>query len=209
MDKQLKFQEEDIIEKETFVVETKNKLEVKREILDFKTLMSMSEMLAKSTILPVTYQHRPENCFIMLDLASRMGVSPMMVAQNLFIINGKPSWGGQAVASLIRTNEQFSNVELNFIGTEGKDDWGAYITAVRNGKKLKGATVTIAMAKKEGWYQKSGSKWQSLPELMLTYRSYAFFGRQFAPELTMGLHAVEEVEDSNEKIVVENPYEKK
>jgi len=202
--------EPEIIEEETGLqVKDSNKLQVKREILDYKTLIEMSTMLAKSTILPIQYQNRPENCFIMLDLASRMGVSPMVVAQNLFIIQGKPSWSGQAIASLIRSSEQFKNVELHYIGEEGKDNWGAYVTAERNGKTLKGASVTIKMAKAEGWYQKSGSKWQTMPELMLAYRAYTFFGRAYAPELLMGLHAVEEIEDiTPNKSSVVNPFEK-
>ena len=51
------------------------------------------------------------------------------------------------------------------------------------------------MAKEENWYQKSGSKWKTLPELMPQYRSAAFLVRAYAPELSMGLQTIEEVED--------------
>ena len=51
------------------------------------------------------------------------------------------------------------------------------------------------MAKAEGWLQKQGSKWQTMPDLMLRYRAAAFFARQYAPELTMGMHTAEEVAD--------------
>ena len=79
---------------------TSPSLVVQREVINFDRLMEMSTMLAKSTIVPVMYQNRPENIFISLDLASRMGVPMMMVMQNLYIINGKPSWSGQAMASM-------------------------------------------------------------------------------------------------------------
>ena len=180
--------------------------------LSLEKLMEMATVLSKSTILPISYQNRPENCFIMLDVANRTGMSPLVVAQNLYVVQGKPSWAGQAIASMIRTSRKFKDVELVYIGTEGKDDWGAYITAtdVKSGRKLKGATITIEIAKKEGWYQKNGSKWQTIPELMLTYRAYAFFGRQHAPEIMMGLHSAEEVEDvAVPETKVVNPYEKK
>lgn len=193
------------------VIKPENKLEVKREILDWKQLMEMSTFLASSNIIPASFQRRPENVLVAVDLASRMGLSPIMVMQNLYIVQGKPSWSGQAIAGLIRSSGQFSNVEVNFVGEEGKDSWGCFISAERNGKRLKGATVTIAMSKKEGWYQKNGSKWQTIPELMLTYRAYAFFGRQFAPELSMGLHTLEEMEDVYgavaEKPKVVNPFD--
>ena len=204
--------EDEIIEEEStdLVVKEENKLEVRREILDWGQMMEMSSFLAKSTIIPVSYQNRPENILICVDLASRMGLSPLAVMQNLYIIQGKPSFSGQAIASLIRSSGQFSNVEVNFVGEEGKDSWGCYVSAERNGKTLKGATVTMKMAHAEGWSKKSGSKWLTMPEIMLTYRAYTFFGRQFAPELMMGLHAVEELEDIGivqEKSKVVNPFD--
>ncbi|WP_252151905.1 hypothetical protein [Acinetobacter sp. ANC 4177] len=52
------------------------------------------------------------------------------------------------------------------------------------------------MAVKEGWYQKNGSKWQSMPEQMLRYRAASFFGRIYAPDLLMGLRTQEEELDS-------------
>ena len=51
------------------------------------------------------------------------------------------------------------------------------------------------MAKKEGWFQKAGSKWQTMPELMLKYRAAAFFGRLYAPEIMMGMHTEFEIQD--------------
>ena len=185
--------------------------DVQQEVLSYDQLMNMANMLAKSTIVPITYQNRPENTFVALDMASRMGISPMVVMQNLYVIQGKPSWSGQAMASLIRNSGQFKNVTLHYVGTEGKDDWGAYVSATRSsdGLEIKGATVTIATAKKEGWYQKGGSKWQTMPELMLAYRAYAWFGRVHAPEIMMGLQSTEEVYDSSDKVekeTVVNPY---
>ena len=188
-----------------------SKLEVKREVLDWDKMMAMADFLSKSTIIPVAYQNYPENILVALDLASRMGVSPMMVMQNLFIIQGKPSFSGQAIASMIRTNPTLKNVTLNFVGKEGQDTWGAYVSATRvsDGRELKGATVTIGTAKAEGWMQKTGSKWKTLPELMLTYRAYAWFGRAYLPEAFMGLHATDELEDmETKKTDVENPFEK-
>lgn len=60
---------------------------------------------------------------------------------------------------------------------------------------LEGPPVSMGMAVKEGWYAKDGSKWQTLPDLMLRYRAATFFGRLYAPELMMGLSTVDEIED--------------
>jgi len=140
-----------------------------------------------------------------------MDVPLMMVMQNLFVIQGKPSWSGTSMGAMIRSSSQFTEVELIYVGEENKDSWGAYVTAKvrKTGKQVKGATVTIATSKKEGWYQKTGSKWQTIPELMLAYRAYSWFARVYMPEAMMGLHSVEEIEDvekSSEASSTLNPY---
>jgi len=58
-----------------------------------------------------------------------------------------------------------------------------------------GPLVTIKLAKDEGWAGKTGSKWKTMPQLMLMYRAGAWFGRTYAPELTMGLQTREEAQD--------------
>ena len=53
----------------------------------------------------------------------------------------------------------------------------------------------MEMAVKEGWYQKNGSKWQTMAGQMLRYRAAAFFGRIYAPEILMGIYSADEVRD--------------
>lgn len=198
---------------DVIIINEEEQAVISKEELSPSKLMDMATMLAKSTIVPISYQNRPENCFIALDMASRMGVSPLVVMQNLHIIQGKPSFSGSAIASMVKSNPHLKEVELHYVGEEGKDNWGAYVTAVdtNSGKQLKGATVTLAIAKKEGWYQKTGSKWQSMPELMLAYRAYAWFGRVYCPELMMGLQSTDEIIDSTKGALPEapNPFEGK
>lgn len=163
--------------------------------------------LAKSTIVPTTYQNKPENCFIAIDMANRMGVSPMIIMQNLYVVQGKPSWSGQACKMLIENSKKFEELHHVYTGEKGKDTWGCYVQARRksDGQIVKGAEVTIEMSKKEGWYNKSGSKWQTMPELMLSYRASAFFARVHVPEALMGISTAEESEDTaKEKRVVED-----
>jgi hypothetical protein len=53
----------------------------------------------------------------------------------------------------------------------------------------------MAMAKKEGWATKSGSKWVTMPELMIRYRAAAFWGRLYASDMLLGMQSQEEVVD--------------
>lgn len=165
-------------------------------IANFKELYDIGKMFASSGLIPAVYQGKPMDCVIAVDIANRMGVSPMMVMQNLYVVKGMPSWSGQACMSLIR-GADFKKVRPVYTGEKGKDSWGCYISAIdkTTGEEVKGAEVTIEMAKKEGWYGKTGSKWQTMPELMLAYRAAAFFARIHIPNALMGLRVEGEAED--------------
>lgn len=71
----------------------------------------------------------------------------------------------------------------------------AYATELSTGETLESDPVTIETAIKEGWYTKSGSKWVTMPSLMLTYRAAAFWQRMYCPEISMGFLTKEEADD--------------
>jgi len=160
-------------------------------------MQAFAEYLATADIVPAIYKNKPANCFIALEYAQRMGWTAMEVMQGLFIIQGKPSWSSQSLITFSNSSGKYTPIRYEMSGVEGQDDWGcaAYMTEIATGDKLVGPRVTIKMAKDEGWYNKSGSKWKTLPHLMLNYRAAAFLIRTCAPELTMGLHTTEEQTD--------------
>lgn len=61
--------------------------------------------------------------------------------------------------------------------------------------KLRSAPISIKMAIMEGWYTKAGSKWLTMPQQMLMYRTASFWTNAYAPELSMGMRTTEEIED--------------
>ncbi len=163
-------------------------------IANFRQSYSLAKILCRSQLIPQQYQNRADDVCVAIDMAQRMGVSPLMVMQNLYVVKGKPSWSGQACMSFIKSH--YSNVLPNYVGTPNTDDRGCYISAqLSDGTKINGTTVTIKMAKDEGWYNKSSSKWQTMPEQMLAYRASAFFARVYCPETLMGIQVEGEVED--------------
>lgn len=175
---------------------------------NFQEIYNVGKMFASSTLVPQSYQGKPMDCTIAVDMANRMGVSPMMVMQNLYVVKGKPSWSGQACMSMIRANKEFKNVRVIYTGVKGEDTWGCYIQAEHreSGEIVKGTEVTIKMAKEEEWYGKTGSKWKTMPEQMLAYRAAAFFARVYIPNSLMGLYVEGEAEDINaEKEIPEIP----
>ena len=190
----LPFVKTDIVDEEGRKVAIQNNpVNQVKEIVPLTEMMDMAKMLAQSTIIPASYQNRPENVLLALDMSNRMGISPLVIMQQMYIIQGKPSFSGQFVATIVQTNPKFKDVELVYFGEEGKDSFGAYVTAIdrASGKTLVGTKVTIGMAKVEKW----GSKWVTMPAQMLGYRAYTYFGRLYAPAELMGLYSTDEVED--------------
>ena len=133
---------------------------------------------------------------IALEMAQRIGASPLMVMQNLYIVHGKPAWSSQFLVACVNASKKFSPLRYKMTGKKGDDSYGCIAWAKdASGETLESPEITIGMAKKEGWFSKNGSKWQTMPELMLRYRCATLFARLYAPELTMGIHTEDEVID--------------
>lgn len=161
----------------------------------FVTAQRMAQALSASTVVPKDYQGNVANCIVALELAHRVGVSPLMVMQNTDIIHGRPSWKSTFIIAAINGCGLYAPLRFEFSGTG--DEWGcvAVTTDLRTGEVVRGPRISIAMAKAEGWFGKSGSKWKTMPELMLQYRSAAFFGRLYIPHILQGMHSTDEHED--------------
>lgn len=156
--------------------------------------MEVAKLFAASELVPATYRNKPANCLIAADIANRLGVSTIAVMQNLFPINGRISWSSQFIIAMINTCGRFESLKFEMSGVGDSAQCVAH-SRTKEGVAVIGPTVTIAMAKKEGWFGKSGSKWQTMPEIMLQYRAASFFGKLHCPELLFGMMSQEECED--------------
>ena len=167
---------------------------------NFIMAMQMAKALSSSTIVPSTFQKNDANCLIAIEQAQRLKVSPLMVMQNLYVIQGRPSWSSKFLIAAINNSEKF-DMELQFDEAKDKNGKPFSCTAwtMKNGRRVEGMEVNMDMAKDEGWLGKNGSKWKTMPQLMLRYRAASFFSSLNCPELTMGLYTKEEMQDNDFK----------
>ncbi len=161
----------------------------------FEHAQRVSKMLASSTMVPQHFRDNIGNCVIALNYAHRAGIDPFMAMQKMYVIHGKPAIETQLQIALFNKGGQFSPLKYKMSGSGDDKQCVAYATDLQTKEVVDGPPVSIAMAKAEGWYSKSGSKWKTLPDLMLRYRAAAFFIRLYSPETTMGLHTPEELYD--------------
>lgn len=168
-------------------------------------LMKAASMLAPSDIIPDTFKNKPANVLIALEMANRMGASPFAVMQSMYIVYGNPSFSSKFLIACFNSCGRFTSIKYEFFGEPNADGYGcrAWATEKATGEVVKSIDVTISMAKAEGWYGKNGSKWKTMPQLMLQYRAATFLIRTVAPELAMGLRTEDEIIDTIVTPVVE------
>ena len=173
----------------------------------FEDAQRIAKALASSTLIPQQFQGQAgyANCLVALNISRRMGMDPLMVMQNLHIIHGRPSWSSQFIVGLVNGCGRFSPLRYDISGKGDTLACTAVATELRTSKELRGPEVTMAMAKREGWATKSGSKWITMPDLMIRYRSAAFWGRLYIPELLVGIQTQEEVIDVEQVTVMTEP----
>lgn len=198
----------------------------------FETMQRVCKMFASSELVPDMYRstekNPPEkaisNCMIAIEIATRIGASPLMVMQNMVPIYGRPSWSAKFLIATVNTCGRFNPLEFRFTekGMLGMVDYIDYVwngrakeavtkqfdgkkimdiecvaftTAKGSDKVLESSPVSIRLAIQEGWYTKNGSKWQTMARQMLMYRAASFWTSAYAPELSMGMRTIEETQD--------------
>lgn len=177
------------------------------------------------------------NCMIALYMAGQHNLNPLTLMQQLYIIDGRPALSAALANALFNSalskNYTQIQVERGIDGTvtydvmkKSKDQRGytiyvptgekrtipnhwavAYTLNRKTGERYESSRISVQTALDNGWLTKYQSKWQTLPELMCTYRSEAFLIRSHFPEVLFGLYFTDELEDikasENEQATVE------
>jgi hypothetical protein len=173
----------------------KKEMSIFGSVEGFEFAQRAATALSKSTIVPKDYQNNISNCIVALNLAARTKQDPFMVMQNLDIIHGRPSWNAKFIIAVINSCGKYDSLRFKIEGTGDQMSCVAYATDIRNGEVLESEKITIAMAKQEGWYTRSGSKWPTMPKQMLQYRAASFFARLYCPEILLGMQSSDESAD--------------
>lgn len=153
----------------------------------------MAKVFAASQLVPKHLQGKPDDCFIALVMAEQLRENPLMVMQNIVIVQGTAGWKAQFI--IARANRVGPFKDPITFHTEGRGDTlavTARATIASTGTVVE-RTVTMAMAKAAGWT--SNKKYQEMPEQMLSYRAACFLVRLYCPEVMMGFQTEDEIVD--------------
>lgn len=186
----------------------------------FEHAQRVLKAICSSNLVPETFRNNIANGLIAYELAQRTGYGIFTVMQNTHVIEGRPGWKSEFIAASINGCGIFDSLEYEYTdlgeidadysvwtgpkGNRQKElkkvrvqniECRAYARKKATNKVVYGPRVSIKMAVEEGWYGKDGSKWKTMPELMLAYRAATFFGRLHVPHLLNGVRPADELED--------------
>jgi len=178
-------------------------LQVFSGIADFDAAQRMAKALCSSTLVPKEYQGQQglANSLIALEIASRMRLSPLVVMQNMTPIHGRPTWSSKFLIATVNASGRFSPLRFVFDDKEKPTSCHAVATDKATGEVLEGETITLELARKEGWWSRKDrqgnetSKWQTMTGQMLRYRAAAWWANVYCPEIALGLITQEEAVD--------------
>ena len=90
--------------------------------VQFDTMQRVCKLFASSELVPDMYKASDKNpmdkamanCMIAIEIAQRIGASPLMVMQNMVPIYGKPSWSSKFLVATVNTCGRFNPLQYRF-----------------------------------------------------------------------------------------------
>lgn len=155
-------------------------------------LYRVSKAFSMSGMVPAHFLGKPEACMVALMYAQQLGEHPMVMFQEVSIINGRPNTSARFAIS--RANK--SGLLQGPISWKSKgQDQALEVTAsavMRETGEVITATVTMKEAAADGWTR--NPKYKSIPEQMLRWRAATRLINLYMPEVLFGLGVREEAE---------------
>lgn len=158
-----------------------------------KFQFKLANNLAQGNSIPERFKGRAGDILVAMDIAVRSNQPLAMILNNMYSVYGQIGWSGQYAIMAINNCHKFTPLKFVF----NKEKTACYVQATRlsDNEVLTSEVISIDLAKKEGWYDKKGSKWQVYPQQMMRYRTASFFARAYCPEVLYGYQTQDEIQD--------------
>lgn len=194
----------------------------------FAAKLKMAEALSQTQFVPEAFRGKSNDCLVVLDMAARLDLNPFAVFPDIYVIDNRASFSSKFLIALVNRSGRFSRIKFEE-GIDGEAEvtfsgWGdqrgqrktwkekvpnhwaiASFTELASGETYSSPRIDMKFADKNGWVQKNGSKWQTMPEIMCRYRSASILIKSTCPEIVMGMEWADDVLDAREES--SRPYE--
>ncbi len=183
---------------------TKTTVALTPEMQRFEDRYRQATMLCKSSMLPKAFEN-PSDVMIAYELAERTGLAPFAVCQNLAIINGKPSFFGDAIMAILQKAQTDGVIEsIEVPGLDAiRETMSCRVIVQRKGNPHPFVGYfDKAMAERARLWGKTGP-WTDYPERMIQCRAIMFASRLAVPDRLTGIGYAEEQMDIERIVTVE------
>ncbi len=148
-------------------------------------LIKVGESLFKSGLFPNV--KNPFGAYAIVQYGHELGIGPMTALQTMAIISGKICMAGQMMLSIALKN----GVSYRIL----KDSDEECQVSFKRDTLEYTSSFSIKEAKQAGiWRAQSG--WEKFPRDMLFWRTVTRGLRRVAPDVILGLYAIEEIKDA-------------
>jgi len=158
-----------------------------------------AQAMISGSILPSNYKNVGD-VIVLNEMSKVLNIPMVMLAQQLYVVKGKPSMSGSLVIAILNRSGKFDSVMK--WEEETKPKWRIRAYNSINGELVYGEWLDDAFIEANGWL--SNPKWKTMKSQMARYRTASWFGRLYAPDALLGFTTLEEVEEITEVEVVED-----
>lgn len=153
---------------------------------------------ASSSMVPQHFQGKPQDCFVIVQLADELGISAATALQNVSLIGGKPVYSTKFAIALANRAKVFAGpIRWKVNKGEKPEDLSVTAYAPLNDGDLAEVTVSMQIARAEGWTR--NKKYQTIPEQMLRWRSAKWLIDLHCPEILLGFDVGGEFDSASER----------
>lgn len=136
----------------------------------------------------------PEKIFVAVQTGAEAGLSPMASLRSVVVINGTPSWKGEAALALIRNSGTCKVPPSVFVRGEGDAREGVFRFQREGSPEPIEVTFSVAQAKKAKLWGKTGP-WSDYADNMLGWRAVGYGAKLYFSDVLIGMAVAEEVRD--------------
>ena len=157
---------------------------------DFDHCWRLANAFAGSRMVPEMFHGKPQDCFVVVQLAVELGISPLTALQNVFMIGGRPAYTAKFAVALANRAKVFAGpIRWKIEKGEKKEDLEVTAYAPLNDGDTAEVTLSYRTAMAEGWTR--NKKYSTIPEQMLRWRSAKWLIDLHCPEILLGFDVVE------------------
>jgi len=160
----------------------------------FELEQRKAKAMIQSNILPQNFRNIGD-VIVLNEMSRNLQIPVILLAQQLYIVHGKVGFSGQFAIALLNKAVELGKLDKWNYETKSK---AVRVVGYKGENKIEGTWIDEELVKRNGWDKPKGnmvSMWVTNFDLMAHYRAATWFLRMHFPEMLMGMHTADEIED--------------